>query len=250
MRKLSFYKSGLTLMATFLSLNAFTQKIDFNSVILPNYAKDISFEEKLVQLAWENNPENRILSNNIEIATHEVRLTKAQWLDLVTLSGNLNEFAINPTTEFQRERAQFFPLYNVNLSLRLSTLLTNPQKTKIAYINLQNQHQNLNLQKLNLRREVLTRYENFKQSKEILGFQMELTENLYNAFILAEDNFKKGQIDIDRYNQNFEEYKNAQIRQRNLETNYNTAKYELEEIIGVEFETVEEEFKLRHNEQK
>lgn len=250
MKKEHFFKSGLVILAIFLSSHAYTQKVDYNKIILPNSARDISLEERLVQLAWENNPENKILANNIDIATHDVRLTKAQWLDLITLSGNVNEFAISPTTEFQRERAQFFPLYNINLSLRLSTLLTNPQKTKIAYINLQNQQQNLNLQRLHLRSEVLTMYENLKQSKEILGFQLELTENFYNAFVMAEDNFKKGQIDINQYNQRFEEYKNAQIRQRNLETGYNTAQLQLEEMIGVELETVLEEFNLRYNGQE
>src|SRR5690606_38013527 len=109
-----------------------------------------------------------------------------------------------------------------------------------------NQQQNLNLQKLQLRSDVLSRYENLKQARELLAIQLELTENFYNAFLIAEDNFKKGQIDINQYNQRFEDYKNAQMRQRNLEAGYATAKLALEELIGVELETVEEEYNLRY----
>ena len=43
-----------------LPLAVFAQRVDYNKIILPVGATDISFEERLVQLAWQNNPASHI----------------------------------------------------------------------------------------------------------------------------------------------------------------------------------------------
>lgn len=217
--------------------DVWAQKVDYNKIILPSNAENISVEERLVQLAWENSPETAIINNQIEIAHRRLKLEKFSLLDAISLSGNINEFVINPTSDVQRMRADFYPLYNFNATISLGELFLNPQKQRLAQLQKNNEIESRNTYKLQLRAEVLVRYERYLLANDILSWQTELLENTYNTYLLEEENFKNGKTTLEDYNKSLTLYKNKQIDQREAEAELQEAKVALEKLIGVELES-------------
>src|SRR5690606_22628995 len=99
------------------------QTVDYNRIILPENITTVSFDEKLVQLAWRNNPSNRIVEENIRIAQKEKAIASWSWLDNIYAVGNLNEFTLEGTN---LERQIFYPRYNFGVRLSLGTFVKTP----------------------------------------------------------------------------------------------------------------------------
>ena len=217
--------------------SSFSQNIDYNYIIIPEGAQDLTVEERLVQLAWKNNPVSNINNNNIQIAKHNLTLAQTSWLDNIVITGNVNEFVISPESD-EFNRAQFFPLYNIGARISLGELIINPQKAKIARVEYENEMERLNQQKLFIRAEVLRRYNAYTSSQAIMEIQSEKTENALNTFNLVEEQFLNGNSPVETYNAAYNNYKNEQIELERLENDVRIAKVNLEELIGVDVETI------------
>ncbi len=214
------------------------QTVDFNKVILPETAKDIDTKERLIQLAWQNAPTNRILENNIFVAQKQVVKTRYAVLESFRANSNLNEFNINPADDEQRARATFFPRYNFSVGLSLGMLINNPTNLQIAKLELENQKYMLNEQKLMIRAQVLSLYEDYLMNKELLKLQNTVTEDSYNNFLIVEEQFRNGDVEIEGYSRANLEYSNSRKMLINAKRNYEQTKIELERIIGIDVSLV------------
>src|SRR5689334_17714229 len=114
----------------FLPVKAVAQAVDYNTIILPANAKEISIEEKLVQLAWNNNPSNKLLTNQVNIAKYDVKIARRSWLSQIGAAGNVNEYTINPPAN--QAFPLFYPRYNFSATLSLGNLFSDPVKSKKA----------------------------------------------------------------------------------------------------------------------
>ncbi|GAA0894030.1 hypothetical protein GCM10009122_37100 [Fulvivirga kasyanovii] len=214
------------------------QNVDYNAIILPNSVSDISFEEKLVRLAWQNNPANQILDYQTNISNIEVKQARWSWLDDWRVQGNLNEFTINESADVG-DRAQFFPKYNVTGMIRLSYFVDIPLEVKKKKQEVLIAKSNINQQKLAIRAEVLTRYQTYLMNRELLKIQTEIVEDLYASLSLAEQQFKNGEITLNAYNIQQDRYNNQRVKQINAQGDFNIAKIAVEEIIGMKLEDVQ-----------
>ncbi len=216
----------------------FSQKIDYNTIILPKNAQDIDFHEKLIRIAWENNPEHEILNRQMNITNYELRKAKVQWFNNIKVSGNLNEFNIDPSRDVT-QRSQFFPRYNVGAAFSLGELISNPMDVKMRREQMKIAVETINATKLNLRAEVLRRYEAFLRDQELLRLQTQTTEDMLATFNLMEQRFRNGEATLDEYNIVQNSY-NAEITKKvSSQTNYNISKINLEELIGVKLEDIQ-----------
>ena len=83
-----------------LSGLAVVAQVDYNKIILPDDATDVSFEERLVQLAfWRNNPESQMVYQGVEAAREDGKVAVRQWSTLTGVTGNLNEFSVQRWTD-------------------------------------------------------------------------------------------------------------------------------------------------------
>src|SRR5436190_18721624 len=106
-------------IALFGSLCTFAQtEVDYNTIILPTNASNLSFEEKLVQLAWRNDPNNSQVIKQSSVARYTLKQAQWTWLDYITVRGNLNEFTLNPSRDVN-DRANFYPRYNFGIAITL-----------------------------------------------------------------------------------------------------------------------------------
>lgn len=220
-----------------ISVPVFGQNVDYNKIILPEYAKSVDFSEKLVQLAWRNHPTNEAVRRNVNIATVDVRQSVTTWLDIVRFTGNINEFTINPERDFYG-RGAFYPRYNISASITLGQLFSIPSNTRRAKELLVVAQSNVNAQKLAVRNQVLKAYNEYQLREKVYKVQSQLLMDNETSHKMIEQRFKNGETDFTTYSASLSAYSNMTIGQMEAERNYKNAKLDLEQLIGMRLEDV------------
>lgn len=231
-------KFAFTVVIFFVLLKEVTaQNVDYNQIIPPSFPTDLSFEEKLVYLAWKNNPSNEVVKREYEISKYNKVRANWEWLNIFQASYNINEFTIDPTPETE-DRALLYPKYNVGARLNFGTFVEVPMNIKIAKEEKKIALANIDAQKINLRAAVLTAYQNYLLAKEILAMQTVSTEEAFSRFSLSEQRFKNGEITLEQYNEAVEGYNAERRNSLTAEANANIRRIELEAFIGVPLDLV------------
>jgi outer membrane protein TolC len=220
-----------------ISVPVFGQNVDYNKIILPDYSKTADFAEKLVQIAWRNNPSNEAIRRTVNVAEYDVKLSSAQWLDIVSFTGNLNQFTLNPQSDVFG-RSAYWPKYNVHASLSLGQLLSIPASTKKSKEQLAINQANVNTQKLLVRNAVLKAYNEFQMREKIFKVQSQLLMDNETSHKLIEQRFKNGETNFETYSQSLSNYSTMTIGQMEAERDYKNAKLDLEQLIGMRLEDV------------
>jgi outer membrane protein TolC len=215
----------------------FAQSVDFNKIILPANVTNIDFEEKLVQLAWKNHPSNQLLYNNLQVAHHDTKIASSEWLNTIRITGNLNEFTIDQSDPTDN-RAQFFPRYNFGVQIPLGIFSgTSNQVKKGKQLEKVAQH-NIDAQKLAVRAQVLSLYNNYLMHREIFNLRSQELEESTANFVLLEQRFKAGEEKYDRYSAGLSTLNKIKIDRVQAQTQYLNAKLEVEQLIGLKLEEV------------
>lgn len=215
------------------------QNIDYNKIILPEGAQDVSFEEKLVQLAWKNNPETQIYQEETVLAKEDLKASKTLWTDYFGVAGNLNEFNINAVTgNDPTQQNQFFPRYNVYGRLPLSMVFHDPHKKKAAASRVKITEHRVNALKLEIRAMVLKLYQDVKLSESVWLIRQQTMADEESNFLLVEQKFKNGEALVEEYMRAQRSRNDIKIQVAIAESDYIKAKLELEKIIGLRLEDV------------
>jgi outer membrane protein TolC len=220
-----------------ISARLCAQNVDYNKVILPEGVRTADFAEKLVQIAWRNNPANDVLRRQVTIAGYNVKQSGAGWLDIITVSGNANQFTLNPQSD-QFNRANFYPKYNVHASINLGMFLTIPYTTKVRREELMIAQSNVNSQKLALRSAVIKAYNTYLMQEKIYKVQSQLLLDNETSHKLVEQRFRSGETNFETYSMSLNNYSQLNIASIQAENNYRSAKLDLEQLIGVRLEDV------------
>jgi outer membrane protein TolC len=228
-------KNVFLFSAMLICIVAAGQKIDYNTIILPMNATDIEFPEKLVRLAWQNNPSVGALSSEMNRSQFEVKYSQWNWLENIRITGNLNEFNIDPSSS-PFDQSQFFPRYNISATVSLGDIFANPIKTKALKESVKISNEVINQKKLEIRAEVLKRYHTFLNLKEIYDLRTQMAEDALSDFKLKEQNFAKGEAVLNEYTQSLDRYNLQKINKIQAEKDMIIAKIELEELIGIKLE--------------
>lgn len=229
---------NLSIILLFVQCGLFAQITDYNKIVLPTSIIDISFEEKLIQLAWSNHPSSRIAMQNVQLYTKEKSLAGWSWLDNVNATFNVNQFNIDPSSD-QLGRAAFFPRYNISMRMSLGTFALTPINTKIARDRvIMGEHQ-VNELKLAIRRDVLVTIEQFKERYKVLRLRDRLKEDFLVLFKDAEKKFSQGSIQIDQYQLASQAYYSRSESVITASSQFNQTKIALEALIGLRLEEVE-----------
>ncbi len=220
-----------------ISAPMLAQQVDYNKIILPEYTKSVEFGEKLVQIAWRNHPSNEIYRREVNVATFAVRQSTTSWLDLVRVTGNMNEFTINPQSDIFG-RSAFYPRYNVSASISLGQFFSIPYTRKINKEKLVEAQSSVNAQKLFVRNSVLKAYNEFQMREKIFKVQSQLLLDNETSHKLIEQRFKNGETDFTTYSASLSSFSSMTIGQMESEKNYKNAKLDLEQLIGMRLEDV------------
>ncbi len=224
------------LLCLFQLTNLQAQRTNFDKVVIPLERLTRDYKEKLVQLAWANNPDNKVLEHEVKIAEIDKKAAKTIWLESVQASFNLNEG--NFRSEDQAGGNLFFPKYNFSASLSLGALFKTSSETKRAEQQLDIAHHRVNQRKLLIRAETLSRYEDYLTAIEMLKLRTQAVEDFYATFLAVSKKFKESRSSLEEYNQASTTYYTALENKLRGESEVNLKKISLEEIIGVSLEEV------------
>jgi len=198
-------------------------------------SSETDIREKLVALALQN-PTYEQSDRRVNVAEHNLRKAKGSWLSLFSAQGNLNELSIKQGSGTLPEGALFFPRYNFQLNLPLDFFSAKSNDVKVARENLLIAEAEKNERYRRIRREVLSKYEDYLMHKEMLELQTRMMQAEYTKYKLAEKDFEDNLINADAFNKAEAAYFEQQIRKSELQRNLNVAKLELEEMIGISFD--------------
>jgi outer membrane protein TolC len=226
------------LFLLFVTVHAFGQNVDYNKIILPNHVQSPDFAEKLVQLAWKNNPLNEALRSEAKAAEYQVKKNAASWLDIFTLTGNLNQFNIEPGAD-ERNRADFYPLYNIRASISLGMFVSIPNQTKIDKQRQAIANSHIDARKLEIRNVVMKTYNDFLLKERIYKIQAQVFSDVENSFKLEEQKFKNGESTFEKWTASQRNYSQSSITLLTAETDYKNTKLDLEQLIGLRLEDVQ-----------
>jgi hypothetical protein len=199
----------LLILLTFLSsISCFSQKVDFNRVITPSEMGTRNFNDYLVQLAWMNSPENEALGFEKDLMEFEFKAKKKDWMDDIKFSVNLNEANLSRDTisvvpgptPTNANQTNLFPVFNLNASVSLGTFTNRKNKLGIAAQRVKIAEANINQKKLNVRMEILKRYENYLMHEEILKAVSQAEQNANQGLLLITDLFKVDKATFEDYN--------------------------------------------------
>lgn len=223
-----------------ISVPAWAQSVDYNKIILPEYTKSPDFAEKLVQLAWRNHPGNEAVRREAIVAHQAIKQSSAQWLDIFSVRGNLNEFTINrqSNNDVLYGRATMFPRYNFGATLSLGQLISIPATTRMSRERAKIADANVNNQKLTVRNTVMKAYNEYVLREKIYKVQSQLLMDNETSHKLIEQRFKNGETNFETYSLSLTNYSNVTVGHLESERNYKNAKLDLEQLIGMRLEDV------------
>lgn len=230
---------GVVMGVNCLCLQA--QKTDFNKIVQPLDVRAKEYSEVLVQLAWANNPKYEALQYEQNIAKEEIKLAQWQWTKDINASFNLNEANLSNWGADQNSGNIFFPRYNLSATLNIGSFINRRSNINIAKSKSDITLAETNQAKLQLRAEVLRRYENYLTAKELVKIRAQVVEDTYATYLLAKSNMELGKGDLSDLNSSSESYNKALESKLLAESNLRTAKITLEEIIGLRLEDIFEE---------
>lgn len=227
-----------TLLFIFLYFSGFalfSQSVNYDKIILPDQTYTEDIREKLVRIAWKNYPNNEIIKREVTISEKELTQAKWSWFDNLGVQGNLNEFTISGK---ENERALFYPRYNISARVTVGMFGEIPAEVKKKREGVYIAKARVNQQKLDLRADVLLRYEEYLMYEKLLETQIKNAEDAYVSYSLAEQRFKNGEIALDEYNKHLTNYNEVQLLRIQSESRLNIALINLENLIGIKLADV------------
>jgi len=221
---------------------AFSQKPNYNEIILPQQADSqivsamglSPYEEKLVQLAWQNYPASEIYTSKVNIAQKKVSLQRFSWTEDIKASFNFNQRNIASGLGTKDElNNNYYPWYNFGVGFSLGTFVHTPLKTSIAKEELNIANAYLNQQKLSIRAEVLKRYKEYQLMVELLKIRTQAQDDAYATHQLITRDFEKGAATLEEFINSAAAYNTAVESKLISNKNVLESKISLEELIGV-----------------
>ncbi|HML59121.1 MAG TPA: TolC family protein [Ferruginibacter sp.] len=209
-----------------------TQMYNSNGVQITEVDVDSLIKIKLVKLATKNHPAIGMAEANTRIAEADYQRAKKAWMSSVSFGANINEFVVsNP------DAANFFPKYNLGAMVPLDLFARMKREKKVAteQINISNLQKTDRLRYI--KAEVLMRYENYKEKKEIVNLQRSYLEYDLLAYEAAKRDYAEGDIPMEQMNKAHQIYITEKSKLTTRERDLNIAIIQLEEMIGTSLET-------------
>lgn len=225
------------LLVLWVPAMSMAQSVDYNKIIVTEQISAISFEERLVQLAWRNHPSNKTVTQKVELAQSMRAKARWSWLDNVFVEGNYNEFT--GKDEIDALARSFYPRYNVGVRLPLGTFVQTPLSAQVANDQVLISEFEVNAKKLEVRENVLLAVERLKERFKVVKLRERIQEDYFLMYQSSEKKFKAGEITLETYRGTSQAYylKEEEIIQ--ARSVFNQQRIALEAMIGVELKDVE-----------
>jgi outer membrane protein TolC len=197
---------------------------------ISNYSKSMS--EKLVNLAWKNNPDNTSLFDEAQARQYLLSAKKISWLNNITLYGNLNEFNLNGYAQNQLAVGRF-PRYNFGIIIPLGIIFTLPKEVKAAHSYLDISLDAIRSQKLDIRNQVINKFQQYLQFTQEYQIYNLSTEDYKIQSLAKQKAFEAGTCSLKDLRNSKSFYRASLINILKKRRDLMVTKNDLERLIGV-----------------
>ncbi len=234
MKKLSIFTVCL-----FCSVFLFAQTTDFNQIVPGEESRPRTFEDFLVQLAWNNSPKGKALSNQQTITNIETDLVQRDWMKNASVQWNLNEISLSNIIYPDNELFVALPIWNVTATLDMDLLFNRKKKIQISKQKEEIAQQNINLLKMQTRAAVLTAYNDYLLTIDVLKVRKEAEQFSFQTRTLVTELFEQNKAEFEELSRAAESYSKSREAVVEAEATIRTARISLEELIGIPYEQAE-----------
>jgi outer membrane protein TolC len=201
-----------------------------------NYNQNVdSVAEALVALAMNN----ASIKTDMMLAQqfkYLYKASKTSWLNNIAIQGNVNEFSFkNQTTDPLKSSTQY-PKYNFGILIPFGMFINNPKQAKADYYKYQFALEQVNVDKQNVRRDVLINWQDYKMNKALLAQHQQLVNDWRIIHIKNEQKFSNGEISLEAFYNSTKTYTEELNKQESLNSALRTTAAKLEALIGMNIE--------------
>jgi outer membrane protein TolC len=201
----------------------------------PSVTSRESIEDRLVQLALDKSYVAKSAVYESQVAEAQLKQSKALWIDKLRVTGNLNEFTMQPD---KYVRSQFFPRYNFSVGFTLGDFVIIPQQTKLNRAAYEVTRLNIDSQRLAIRTEVLKKYNHYLSVKDQLSIHKKLESETALNLGIMKTKFDRGEETYANYSLMIEQHYGMLMQTKVLEESLQEAKFDLESLIQAPLESV------------
>ncbi|MBL7815654.1 MAG: TolC family protein [Saprospiraceae bacterium] len=233
----------------------------------PNSLDDVrplTFEDYLVQLAWQNSFEVEGAKHEMDARSQEISLAKKDWTRNLQAGLNMNDVSFpyflynslgkrywfgNPIDPTRIPSVATYPMWNIGAGVNFGDLLVRKNKVKFAENRLKISEADMNSKKQKLRGEVLKRYQEYVSSFDILKVRIQALDAAEANKNQIQSLFSVNKVQFEDYNTANKAYYDALESKVRVEGEIKLKRIALEELIGVKWESVER-VKVTYDDQK
>lgn len=217
-----------------MGVNPVFSQVDSLDDDLQGMLYDTTFINKLVDIAWANYPNNRVLESRIEITKTDVKKEAWSWLNALNFSYTYYPDFLNSADQTNTLPSRV----GIGVTVNIGTIFSLPMRVSQAKENLKISENNLASQYLNIRYEVQRRYYTYISKLRLYKSRMKRLEDSRSNLYMATRKFENGEIDLDLYNQALAGYNMNKELVIDSETGMYVDKASLEELIKIKLEEV------------
>jgi outer membrane protein TolC len=196
-----------------------------------------SVAEALVALAM-NNPSIKAAGYLATQFKWLYKESKTSWMNNIAVQGNLNEYSFNQNnvnTVTGQQNTQY-PKYNFGVIIPLGIFVNNPKQVKSDYYKYLSLSEQVNVERQNIRRDVLINYHDYVMNKQLVTDHQDLVNSWHIINLKNEKKFTNGDITLEAFTNSTKSYTDELTKQMNLEDAMKVSAARLEALIGMNIE--------------
>ena len=202
-----------------------------------NYNQNVdSVAEALVAMAM-NNPSIKTDMMLAQQFKYLYKASKTSWLNNIAIQGNVNEFSFkNSSNSDPLKQSTQYPKYNFGVVIPFGMFINNPKQAKADYFKYQFAMEQVNVDRQNVRRDVLINWQDYKMNKKLLAQHEELVNDWRIIHQKNEQKFSNGEISLETFYNSTKTYTEELNKQETINSALRTTAAKLEALIGMNIE--------------
>jgi len=204
--------------------------------LFPLYGQEQAYTkaliEKFTDIALQYNPTIKSFKDQAEISHYLIRVKKFSWLNQIVLTGNLNEYNLNPPPLTSSTGFGLYPKYNFGITIPLGIFFTRPKEIRQARIQFDEDLDVLTQEKANIRIKISDKVQEFILQREQSIIMEGITEQFKINFMNKEKAFRSGTTSLADYTEAKHSYYTALSNSLKTKRDLMVAQYDLELLIG------------------
>ncbi|MFD1630601.1 TolC family protein [Pseudopedobacter beijingensis] len=192
------------------------------------------YMEKLIAIAKENYPRNKVFENKLDIAGNNLSIAKASWLDPFSFNyvNRTNIYAIDGVN------SNMLSGYFLNIAFSPSSLAQKPYHVKNARSEIKTVTAERDEYALQLETEVKRRYVFYLQYLNTLKLANNRLIDAEATFTIMKTKYERNEISFKEFNDASTYLTSVKESKISAEANMFSAKFQLEELLTVKLEDI------------